>query len=115
MLMRREKKERKKRRKVQKVKQPRCIPGSASYPFPTLNTALSQSNLLARDSKGWCCTGFGKNSMAASQGFPIEPCCVVQGHCASLHMHRSLREVSHGSKDYPIAMVLLAIDLSSGL
>lgn len=41
--------------------------------FPALSPALSQFSLLARDSQdnsipGWCCTGFGKNSLAAPQG-----------------------------------------------
>ena len=34
--------------------------------------------------------------MAAPQGLPIEPCCVAQGPCASVHMCRSLRALPVG-------------------
>ena len=64
--------------------------------LPTLHTALSQSKSLARDgaAQGW----FGKNSTAAAQGLPMEPCCVAQGHCASLHAPRSLRALPTGRR-----------------
>ena len=64
--------------------------------LPTLHTALSHSKSVARDgaAQGW----FGKNSMAAAQGLPTEPCCVAQGHCASLHAHRSLRALPTGRR-----------------
>lgn len=64
--------------------------------FSTLDTALSQSSSLTGDGEGWCCAGFGKNSMAAPQGLLIKPCCVAPRHCASLHMHRSLRALPMG-------------------
>ena len=94
----------KKSRKGQKVKQPGAY--QALLPiFPNCDPALSQLNSLARDGEGWCCAGFGKNSTAAPQGLPVEPCCVAQGHGASLYTHRSLGVLAMGIRrqSHPVA------------
>ena len=73
--------------------------------FPTLKAAQSPSNWLARAGEGWCCTRFGKNSLAAAWGLPIEPCCMAQGHGVSLCTRSSLRALPMGIRRQSHALV----------
>ena len=83
----------KKSREVQKIRKPQVCTRLCCPSLPTLHTALSQSNPLARDGEGMVLCRVWKERRGSCPG---EPCCVAQGHCAPLHLHSSLRALPMG-------------------
>lgn len=71
-------------------------PGSSAV--PACLVALSKGvcvackpGLVARDSKGLCCSGFTKDYIIATQGVSVKPYCMAKGPCKSLYTYSSLR------------------------